>query len=70
VSEPSVNDIPDVELIRRAIGSIRTIKRPGAGVPRWSVVARQFCLGSTFAAELCRRHGFDPEQRVSARRPS
>jgi hypothetical protein len=59
-TEPSVNDIPDVELLRRAIGSIRKSRREGAGQPRWSAVSDRFGLGSTYSQQLCRRFGFNP----------
>jgi len=67
--EPSVNDIPDDELLGRAVRNCaHATKRPGAGRPRWSVVSDHFALGSTFSAQLCRRFGLDPEERVVSRR--
>lgn len=64
LAEASVNEIPDAELLRRAVrnarGSYRQI--------RWAVISGTFCLGSTFSAELCRRYGVDPHEMVPARR--
>lgn len=59
----SVYDIADPELIRRAINSVRRPARRG-GVPLWNAVMGTFGLGSTYAAELCRRFDLDPDQPV------
>lgn len=59
---PSVRDIPDGELVRRAIGNIR----PSKYRVLWGLVAERFALGSNYACDLCRIHGFNPE----ARKPS
>lgn len=56
----SVNDIPDAELIRRAL----RFSRRGRKSPRWVRVADRFALGSTYARQLCRRFGFDPDEEV------
>lgn len=58
-----VNDIPDTELLCRAVRSFRPVKRSG-GVPRWEAVSRIFMLGSTYSAQLCRKFGMDPDERV------
>lgn len=58
----SVNDIPDSELLRRAVGR----KGHGRKEPRWVRVMDRFALGSTYARELCRRYGFDPDEKVGA----
>jgi hypothetical protein len=58
--EPSVNDIPDTELLCRVVRS-RGYGRKG---PRWVRVSRLFGLGSTYASQLCRRFGCDPEEQV------
>lgn len=60
VTEPSVNDIPDTELLRRAL----RFSRRGRKEVRWSRVSDRFALGSTFAQQLCRRFGFDPHEMV------
>lgn len=58
--EPSVNDIPDVELLARVVRS----KGRGRKGPHWARVSRLFSLGSTYSAQLCRRFGVDPEEQV------
>ena len=59
-----VNDIPDNELLGRAVRGCRS--RRGK-VPMWSAIADQFSLGSTYSHQLCRRYGVDPEQVVGPR---
>jgi hypothetical protein len=63
--DPSVADISDAELLRRAVltarGSYRGGKLPH---PRWEAVRDAFLLGSTYAAQLCRRFGFDPDEMI------
>ncbi len=58
--EPSVNDIPDAELLGRAV----RYKGRGRKRPRWVRVADTFSLGSTYAFQLCRKYGVDPEEVV------
>lgn len=58
-----VNDIPDAELLGRAVRKCTRLGRKPK-VPRWTVVADRFCLGSTYAAQLCRRFGVDPDEMV------
>ena len=71
MSDGSVNDIPDGELIRRAISGLNVAPGPrSSGVPLWSKVGDRFCLGSTYSIQLCRRFGFDPDRQVRARRPT
>lgn len=65
MSEPSVNDIGDETLLRRAVRSGRRAKT--GGEPRWVRVMRLFGLGSTYARQLCRRFDVDPDERVSMR---
>jgi len=57
-----VSDISDEELLRRAVTYARSpaYKRS----PRWVAVMRTFGLGSTYAAELCRRFDLDPDEVV------
>lgn len=57
----SVADIPDAELIRRAVQTARGSKRPHV---RGECVMHAFMLGSTYAWQLCRRFGFDPDEVV------
>lgn len=61
-----VNSIPDAELVRRVIISLCVLPRsPRARTQQlWISVSHHFGLGSTYSAQLCRRFGFDPEQRV------
>lgn len=62
VREQSVNDIPDNELLGRAV---RTARARGRGyMPRWVGVSEAFALGSTYSQQLCRRFGLDPDERV------
>lgn len=60
MSDASVNDIPDNELLGRAVRSCQR-GRGRAKTPLWAVVSDRFALGSTFAIELCRRYGLDPK---------
>jgi hypothetical protein len=48
------------------IYGLRRIARTtrGATVPLWTKVGTRFCLGSTYAMQLCRRFDFDPDERV------
>lgn len=65
--ERSVNDVPDNVLLGRAVRGIRNVRggrRPK--VVRWSVVAERFALGSTYAAQLCRRYGVEPDEIVNS----
>lgn len=59
----TVFDIPDEELLRRAVSGCKT---PLGKVmkPRWSLVMTAFALGSTYSAQLCRRFNLDPEEMV------
>ena len=59
----TVDDIPDSELLERAVRSARP--RRGRGKqPKWVGVMDAFALGSTYAQQLCRRFGCDPEEMV------
>ena len=61
----TVADIPDVELLKRVVGQVRSRQyRKGARHPRWFAVADNFLLGSTYSAQLCVRFGFDPDEMV------
>jgi hypothetical protein len=61
----SVRDIPDEKLVERAVRSARDRScRKGEKHPRWVAVMDAFALGSTFAHELCRRFGLDPDEQV------
>ena len=58
--ERTVADIPDEELLRRVVLNV-TRKRPRRKEFAWSEVMAAFGLGSTYAAQLCRRFGIDPD---------
>lgn len=63
--ERSVADIPDVELLRRAVLSARPYgRRRLSQQPKWVAVMDCFALGSTYATQLCRRFGIDPDEKV------
>lgn len=60
-----VDTIPDEELLRRAVRTARCRSmRKGVKHPRWTAVMDAFCLGSTFAHQLCRRFDLDPDEEV------
>lgn len=58
----SVADIPDAELLRRAVRSARARDRGFS--PRWVAVSETFALGSTYSQQLCRRFDLDPDEKV------
>lgn len=64
--EGTVADIPDEQLLRRAVANCRSASAP-SGCPhwRWVAVMDTFALGSTYSHQLCRRFGFDPEEKVT-----
>lgn len=59
----AVNDIPDAQLLEWAVRNARSHHRRGRH-QRWVAVMEVFGLGSTFAADLCRRYGLDPDEMV------
>ena len=62
----TVAEIADDELLRRAVHSARKRHaRRGEKHTRWAAVMDAFLLGSTYAAELCRRFDLDPNEEVS-----
>lgn len=61
----SVSSIPDAKLLERAVISARSRRHyKGQKHPRWVAVMDAFQLGSTYAGELCRRFGLDPDEEV------
>lgn len=69
----------DFERLRDGVASIRPealVKRAVINArpricgesPRWVAVMDAFALGSTFATQLCRAHGLDPDEIVSGPR--
>lgn len=62
----TVDTIPDSELLGRAVRSARARHgRLGSKTERWVAIMDSFGLGSTFAHQLCRRFGFDPDELVA-----
>lgn len=58
----SVADIPDTELLRRAVKNARPYGRVKNA--RWVAVMELFGLGSTYSAQLCKRFDLDPDELV------
>lgn len=68
MSEPApqtgtVADIADSVLLSRAVHNARANHSTGYH-PRWVGVMDNFQLGSTYAMQLCRRFGLDPDEKV------
>lgn len=61
---PDVNDIPDNELLQRVLRNLYKRGRSREKLPLWSIVSDKFALGSTYAAQLCRRFGLNPNEIV------
>ena len=62
---PSVADLRDEELLRRAVTNARSrLRYKGEKHPRWTAVQDAFALGSTYAGQLCRRFDLDPDELV------
>jgi len=61
-----VNDIPDDDLLGRAVRGAkpRLGGKARQGRPRWTCVMDLFGLGSTYARQLCRKYGVDPDEMV------
>lgn len=60
-----VNDIPDHTLLYRAVINCRDRQsRKGVKHMRWVAVMDTFALGSTYAQQLCRRFGVNPDEMV------
>lgn len=52
----------DDELVRRWLNSQQEAKRGGTFL--WARVSEVFCIGSTSATDVCRRHGYEPDKIV------
>lgn len=62
---PSVADYSDEDLLRRAVRNARDPNKRGrSNAARWVHVMEVFALGSTYAAQLCRRFDLDPDEMV------
>lgn len=60
-----VADIPDTELLKRAVENCRSRNHnKGRWHPRWVAVMDAFALGSNFSRELCWRFDIDPDEEV------
>jgi len=61
-----VNDIPDAKLLSQVVRNVRAQR--GRKQLRWVAIMDLTALGSTYARQLCRRFGMDPDEEV--KRPS
>lgn len=61
-ARPSVNDIPDANLLGRVVRNARAQR--GRKQPRWVAVMDLIGLGSAYSQQLCRRFGMDPDEEV------
>lgn len=59
----TVSEIPDSELLERAVRSARDRNKRGKHT-RAEAVMWAFAHGSTYASQLCRRFGLDPGELV------
>jgi len=64
MSDKTVHDIADEDLLRRAMMNIRPRRR----TVRWVTVMETFGLGSTYAKQLCERFDYDPEEKLKGSR--
>lgn len=53
----------DTELVQRWLRNLKPASRR-YGHPMWCIVTEVFCVGSTSAKNICKRHGFDPDYLV------
>ncbi len=61
----TVYDIPDDELLRRAVRhAVDPNCRKGQKHPRWQACMANFLLGSTYSKQLCLRFYLDPDEMV------
>lgn len=63
----AVSSIADNDLLERAVRNAKSLEpvlEPVFPVQRWIAVKRMFGLGSTYAVQLCRRFGLDPDEMV------
>lgn len=59
-------ELSDADLLGRAVKGARKRGRNGEPHWRWVAVMDAFALGSTYAQQLCRRFGLDPDEMVRA----
>lgn len=55
----------DSELVHRWLRAQRPLIKRIGGTFLWAKVSEEFGIGSTSAHDVCRRHGYDPDRRVS-----
>lgn len=60
----TVADIPDAQLVERAVRNCRRQTMHGRKELRWGRVSERFALGSTYSIQLCRRFNLDPHEYV------
>ena len=65
MTERTVRDISDEELLRRAVLNSTPSAR---SAPRWVVVMNLLGLGSTYSHQICHRFGLDPDEVIKVRR--
>lgn len=66
VMTQTVDSISNNELLRRAVRNARDRqKRKGEKHARRVAVMDAFALGCTYAHQLCRRYGLDPDEQVA-----
>ena len=63
VRSGSVDDIADAAMLERVVRNARP-PRGRRKSPRWVAVMELTALGSTYATQLCRRFGMDPDEIV------
>lgn len=66
IKERTVDDISNDELLKRAV---RSMANKTSREYLWVRVMDAFALGSTFSHQLCRRYGFDPDQKRRIKTP-
>ena len=64
----TVADIPDNELLRRVVQTVT--RKPRRQEFAWAAVMTAFGLGSTYASQLCRRFGIDPDTGAELKTPN
>jgi hypothetical protein len=66
MAKRTVAEISAEDLVKRAVRNAHPHRCGEAA--RWVAVMDTFALGSTFAYQLCRMHGLDPEEMVRGAR--
>lgn len=59
-------EIEEEDLIRQVVINVQgpSKYRNKYGTPRWALVRDAFGVGSGVATALCRRYGFDPDEKL------